>query len=369
MAKQSALTNFHKSNLGQLVERDGWLLPAHFGDSAKEYEAVRSAAGFIDFSHRGLLQSTGPDRLSYLQGMLSNDLRVLRPGDGQYATILNQQGKVFGDLRVLCSENSFYLDFWEVLKDTIVEHLNRYLVADEVEIADRSEDYAILSIQGPDSEALLRILAEQAALPGHPIGHAMVAVDGAKICVVRDSHTGEVGFDLIVPKTNLEDVARRLTDIGKQFSATWIGEEAQNVLRVEAGVPRYGVDFNTDNLLLEVGLDHAVSFKKGCYLGQEVVERIRSRGHVNKKLAGLLLDGQELARTGDTILALEKEIGIITSAVHSPSLGRPIALGYIHRDFWAPGTKLRIKQETSSISATVTGLPFVPPKCAPAPSS
>jgi len=120
MAKQSALTNFHKSNLARLVERDGWLLAAHFGDSAREYATVRSTAGFIDLSHRGLLQFTGPDRFSYLQGMLSNDLRLLKPAQGQDAAILNQQGKVLADVRVLCSENSFYLDFWEGLKDTIV---------------------------------------------------------------------------------------------------------------------------------------------------------------------------------------------------------------------------------------------------------
>jgi folate-binding protein YgfZ len=366
MAKQSALSTFHKSNLAQFVEQDGWLLPARFGDSAREYAAVRSAAGFLDFSHRGLLQFTGPDRLSYLQGMLSNDLRLLGPGQGQYATILNQQGKVLADLRVLCSENSFYLDFWAILKDKIVDHLNRYLVADEVEIADRSEGYGMLSIQGPDSEALLRALLEQTALPGEPMEHVIAAVDGAKICVVRDSHTGEVGFDLIVPTSNLENIGQRLTAIGKQFSAAWVGEEAQNVLRLEAGIPRYGVDFTADNLLLEVGLDHAVSFTKGCYLGQEVIERIRSRGHVNKKLAGLLLDGSEPASAGDAILAVEKEVGVITSAVYSPSLGRPIAMGYVHRDFWTPGTKLSIKQDTASFSATVTDLPFIPPKCAPA---
>jgi len=369
MAKQSALTNFHKSNLAQLVERDGWLLPAHFGDSAREYAAVRSAAGFIDFSHRGLLQFTGPDRLSYLQGMLSNDLRLLKPAQGQYAAILNQQGKVLADVRVLCSENSFYLDFWEGLKDTIVEHLNRYLVADEVEIADRSEGYGILSIQGPESEALLRILVAPAALPEAPMQHTIVTLGGAAICVVRDSHTGELGFDLIVPKTNLEDVARRLTETGKQFSAMWVGEEALEVLRIEAGIPRYGVDFTADNLLLEVGLDQAVSFTKGCYLGQEVVERIRSRGHVNKKLMGLLLDGRETPRAGDPIATVEKEVGTVTSAVLSPCLGRPIALGYLHRDFWTPGTRLQIKQPNGSLSAAVTGLPFVAPKRQPAPSS
>src|SRR5262245_51467040 len=155
MVKQSVLSAFHQSNGAQFVERDGWLLPAHFGNSSAEYAAVRSTAGLMDLSYRGLLQFTGPDRLSFLQGMLSNDLRDLKPFTGQYATLLTQQGKVIADVRVLCAMNSFYLDFLEALKEKIVAHLNRYLVADEVEIADRSSDYAALSVQGPQAEALL----------------------------------------------------------------------------------------------------------------------------------------------------------------------------------------------------------------------
>jgi glycine cleavage system T protein len=358
MPKQSPLFELHKSNGAVFAEWDGWLLPAHFGNAAAEYKAVRSTAGLIDRCHRALLQLTGPDRLSFLQGMLSNDLKSIKPGEGHYAAVLNQQGKVLGDVRVLRSENSFYLDLWQVIKDKIVEHLNRYLVADEVEITDRTEEYGILSVQGPQSEALLQKLAGRVVSPARPIQHVIVDVDGAQICVVRDSHTGEEGFDLIIPIAALHDVAQKTTTLGKQFSASWVGGEAQNTLRIEAGIPLYGVDFTEDNLLLEVGLDHAVSFTKGCYLGQEVVERIRSRGHVNKKLVGLLLDGQT-AEAGDRVLASDRDVGTITSSVISPRLHRPIALGYVHRDSWSPGTSLSVSRSESRIQATVTALPFV----------
>ena len=360
MAKQSPLSSFHKSNGAQFVERDGWLLPAHFGNSTAEYAAVRSAAGLTDLSYRGLLQLTGPDRFSFLQGMLSNDVLALKPFTGQYATLLSQQGKVIADVRVLCALNSIYLDFFESLKEKILSHLNRYLVADEVEIADRSSEYATLSIQGPQSEALLRKLVPQVELPEAPLRHAMITLDGTAICTVFASHTGEAGIDLIGPVAKLPDLAQRLSEAGKEFSAVWAGEEAQNVLRVEAGIPRYGVDFTEDNLLLEVGLDHAVSFSKGCYLGQEVVERIRSRGHVNKKLAGLILDGEASANPGDAIVHADKAVGNLTSSVQSPTLGRPIALGYVHRDCWTPGTRVIVKHDAMEIDARVTNLPFVP---------
>src|SRR5438874_5437584 len=359
MTKESPLTDFHRANGAIFIERDGWRLADHFGDPAAEYTAARSTVALIDLAHRGLVQFTGPDRLSFLQGMLSNDLRVLKPFDGQYATILTQQGKVVADVRVLCSLNSFYLDCWENLKEKVVEHLNRYLVADDVEIADRSEEYTCISLQGPNSELLLRTLVANAELPARAKQHAMIDVNGAAVCMVREDRYRLPGFDLIVPLANISNIAEQLTSAGKQYAAAWVGEQAQNILRIEAGIPRYGVDFTEDNLLLETGLNDAVSFTKGCYLGQEVIERIRSRGHVNKKLVGFLLDGQGPARASALIYASDKEVGNVTSSVWSPGLGRPIALGYVHREFWVVGIKLFIKHDGDLVPVTVADLFFL----------
>ena len=355
MAKQSLLTDFHRNNGAVFSDQDGWLLAVYFSDPAAEYQSVRTGAGVFDLAHRALLQFTGPDRVSFLQGMLSNDLRPLKMFDGQKATILTQQGKVIADVRVLCAMNSIYLDFWEPLKDKILAHLNRYLVADEVEITDPSNDWKMLSLQGPRAKKLLDELFGHAELPAEPNQHAMVQFKGAPVCLVRADHSGQSGFDLIVQNSQLSAVAQRLTELGAQ----WVGERAQNILRIEAGIPRYGIDFTEDNLLLEVGLDDAVSFTKGCYLGQEVVERIRSRGHVNRKLCGLLLDGNQPARPGDSILASDKEVGKITTSVNSPALKRPIALGYIQKDFWSPNTALTVQSQGGPIAAKVTVLPFV----------
>ena len=369
MKNESRLATLHDSHGASFADYRGWRLPKNFGDAAAEYNAVRSAAGLIDFSDRGLLQFTGPDRLSYLQGMLSSDLRALKPFQGQPAAVLNQQGKVLADVMVLCAMNSFYLTLWADLTDKIVAHLNRYLVADEVEIADRSDEYGTLTIQGPRAEALFRTLVGQAKLPEHSLQHAMVNVEGADICVVRAHHASETGFDLIVPVPSLASIAQKLTENGKQSSAVWVGEEAQNILRVEAGVPRYGIDFTEDNLLLEVGLEHAVSLDKGCYLGQEVVERIRSRGHVNKKLVGLSLEGREPASQGDAIVAANTPVGAITSSVCSPALGNAIALGYVHKNYWNRDTQLTINHNGISLSARVTDLPFLRPQQATTSSS
>ncbi len=359
MAKQSSLFDFHKLQGAAFAESDGWLRPMHYGNIPGEYDTVRKSAGFIDLSHRALLQFTGDDRITFLQGMLSNDLRQLKTFEGQYATILNQQGKVLADARVLCAMNSIYLDFWDELKDKILAHLNRYLVADEVEIADRSEEYATLSLQGPRAEELLTGLAGPAELPKQMAHHAMFNADGVAICVVRATYTGETGFDLIMPRADLGKMAQRLTDSGRQLGAAWIGQEALDILRIEAGIPRYGTDVTEDNLLLEAALDSHVSFTKGCYLGQEIVERVRSRGHVNRKLRGLLIDGAVPARHGDAVQTGGKQIGMVTSSVGSPRLSRVIAMGYVHRDHWETGTPLTIDRDGTLLSARVTELPFV----------
>ncbi|MBM4262017.1 MAG: aminomethyl transferase family protein [Deltaproteobacteria bacterium] len=357
MAKQTTLAGWHNRHGVTWQERDSWLLPDHFGNPEEEYRAVRNAVGLIDLSQRAMLQFTGPDRLSFLQGMLSNDLRALRMFEGQSAALLTQQGKVVAGLRVLCAMNSFYVDFWEPLKEKIINHLNRYLVADEVEIQDPNDHWKMLSLQGPRAASVLNETLAGAGLPDRVHQHAMIQFDGGLVCVVHADRYGAPGYDIIVQTAQLEKFAQTLTDRG----APWVGEQAQNILRVENGLARYGVDFDEDNLLLEVGLDDAVSFSKGCYLGQEVVERIRSRGHVNKKLCGLLLDGNTAAVSGDKIFASEKEVGHITCSVQSPALQRPIALGYLNKDFWQPGMKLDVHRACQSIGATVTPRPLLRP--------
>jgi len=176
--------------------------------------------------------------------------------------------------------------------------------------------------------------------------------------VVRSTHTGEDGFDLFLDVGDCPQVISRIEEVGHSLSLRWVGAEAEDVLRLEAGIPRYAVDMDEDNLLLETGLDDAVSFQKGCYLGQEVIERIHSRGHVNKKLTGLVLDGETPADRGDPIRFDGKEIGKVTSSRFSPAAKRPLALGYVHRDYLAAGIRVSIQHAGRAISAETSPVPF-----------
>jgi folate-binding protein YgfZ len=358
VAKESPLAEIHRSNGAEFAEENGWLLPARFGDPMQEYQGVRSHVGLLDFCHRGILRFTGPDRVSFLQGMVSNDVKKLSAGEGIAAAVLNIQGKILADCRVLCTQDSLLVDLWEFLKDKIAAHLDRYLIADEVEIADLSGELGILCLQGPMSGSLLKEFLEQAEIPAAEHSHRTFSIQGTEVRVIRSSYTGEEGYDLMIKRHDLSSILPRLRQLGGKFGARWVGSQALEILRVEAGIPWYGSDMTEDNLLLEAGLERAVSFQKGCYLGQEVVERIRSRGHVNKRLAGIVLDGDSSAATDDPVHADHKEIGRITTSVFSPFLKRHVALGYIHRDYLGPETPVSVKHDSELVKARIAALPF-----------
>lgn len=361
MSKQSLLADFHQANGAIFSEENGWLLPSRFGDPLQEYHAVRNQVGLVDLSHQSLLRFTGPDRLSYLQGMVSNDVKQLADGDGIQAAVLDIQGKILADIRVFCARDSFLLTLSEHLKEKILSHLQRYLIADDVEINDLTAQYGALSLQGPKAVRRLRELLRQDEIPLKEHCHRPFRLNDTEGMIVRSSHTGEEGYDLLLSLNELRTVVSRIQEKGKKFPIAWIGTQAQDILRIEAGIPRYGIDMSEENILLETGLDNAVSFHKGCYLGQEVIERIRSRGHVNKKLAGMILAGDNAAGPGDMIHAGEKEIGRITSSVLSPARKCPLAMGYIHRDYLQPQTRITIEHAGRKVSAEITALPFYKP--------
>ncbi|MGH7767981.1 MAG: aminomethyltransferase family protein [Candidatus Binatia bacterium] len=360
MGKTTPLADIHRAHGAEFVEQDGWILPARFGAPIKEYEAVRSAVGLLDLCDYAAVELTGPDCVFYLQGMITNDVKSLCPGAGMYAAVVDVNGKILADLRVLCVENStFVLLMREPLKDKVITQLNKYLVADDVEIVDHAGRYGLISLQGPHALLLLTAVAPHQDPPVHMVHHRLLRVGDRPLRAIRSTHTGEEGFDLLIQSGDLRFVASELERAGTALAFRWTGLEALEILRVEAGLPRYGVDMDEDNLLLETGLDSAVSFNKGCYVGQEVIERVRSRGHVNRKLAGIALKGESPAQRGDKIHADGKEIGRITSAVFSPRLNHAIALGYIHRGYLQTGTSVSIDRDGAEVGGTVTTLPFV----------
>jgi len=350
---RSPLGDYHISQGASLVDYHGALVPGRFSDSRQEHEAVRKAAGLFDFCFRAKVAVTGADRVRFLQGMVTNDVKKLSPGQGAYAALLNPQGHILADLRLYCAEDRFLIDTDADRREKVLEWLQHHIIADRVKL-EPLEVYA-LALQGPRSRPLLEKTLHLDLPALEEFDHLTTNYAGFPIRIVRASSTGEEGYEIWVGEKGLLGVWGAACGQAPTYDMLPCGVEALESLRIEAGTPRYGPDLSEDTLLLEAGLLNAVSFTKGCYVGQENVERTRSHGHVNWKLVGLVVEAPEAPPPGEKLSADEKQVGEITSACVSPTLGMTIALAYVRREVSEPGTKLVL---ASGPAAEVAALPF-----------
>jgi folate-binding protein YgfZ len=335
----------------------GLTLPAHFGDVGREWRAAREGGAVFAAGFRTLVAATGEDRVSFLQGMLSNDVKGLAAGQGTYAAMLDQQGKVVSDLRLYVEADRMLLDVVAWRRPALQAALERFIVADDVELAPPADQAALLGLEGPLARAIAAEALGVGELPPAPYGHLRAAFGGAPVLAIAASEVDGDGVLVCGPP----DAAAPLFDACVEAGARPLGMQALNVLRVEAGVPWAGVDMDESVLIMETGRQAAISFSKGCYLGQEVVERIAARGHVNRHLAGVVLDGDRPPAAGAKLLADGHEVGYVTSAVRSEALGRVIALAMIHCKHTAPGERLAVDSDGAALAATVSALPFTAP--------
>ncbi len=352
-AVRSPLADYHVSQGTSLGEYHGAVVPTRFSNAREEHAAVRQAAGLFDFSHRSKFVMTGEHRVRFLQGMVTNDVKSLTPGHGTYATMLNAQGHILADLRIYCAEDRFLIDTDADLREKATQSLQRYIIADRVAL--EALPVFTLAFQGPRARPLLEKTLHIDLPALEEFDHFSSNYAGFPVRIVRASSTGEEGYEVWVGEKGLAGVWGAACGQAPTYDMLPCGTEALESLRIEAGIPRYGAELAEDTLLLEAGLLNAVSFTKGCYLGQEIVERARSRGHVNWKLVGLTVDAAQPPAPGEKLTAAEKQIGEITSACASPTLGKTIALAYVRREVAEPGTRLVL---ASGVSAEVSALPF-----------
>jgi folate-binding protein YgfZ len=365
-ARRSALAEAHERAGASVRAEDGWLVPTSYGDAGAEYEAVRggAGAGLFDLSPRARIEVSGAEAVQFLNGMVTNDVAALAEGGWMHAAFPNVQGRLLASVRVLRSADAFLFDTEPATHAALLKTLERFTLAGDFRVKDLTGETALVSAQG----------ARAAEVVGAALGFGagglergrVASVSGERfgarpLSVIRATHTGEDGFDVFVGAQAAAAVWEALADAGARRA----GFDALEVLRVEAGLPRYGVDASDANVVLEV-LDEseAVSYTKGCYVGQEIIARIHWRGHVAKKLAGLVFEGEAgpKAAAGARIKSADggKEIGRVTSVVTSPRLGRAVGLGLVRYEHLAPGTEVRVfDAEDASFAARVAGLPLV----------
>jgi tRNA-modifying protein YgfZ len=305
-----------------------------------QYRQLREECGLLDRSNRGKLLFTGPDATEYLQGQLTNDIEALEQGEGCYAALLDRKGHMQADMRVLrTGPEEIWVDTEPEALDAARRHLEMYKVGREVDLADVTEERAILSLIGPRS-------AEVAGTPPLP-EHACEAASIAGIDALA-AGTSE-GIDLIASAGDAERLRIALLDTG----ANEVGSEAVEILRVESGIPRFGAEMGSQTMPAEAGIvEVAVSFTKGCYIGQETVARLHYKGRPNRLLRGLMLEAP--AEPGAPLLLGEKEVGNVGTACVSPAHG-PIALAIVRREA-EPGVELAVGED--GVKARVVDLPF-----------
>jgi len=321
------------------------------------YRAARESAARVARAGRGRLVVSGKDRASYLQGLLTNDIAALLPGGGCYAAYLTPQGRMITDLHVYELGDVILLAVPIAVKDALLARLDQFVFTEDVQLGDATASFATTAVVGPSAAAIVANLTgvDAGAVRSLPLhGNLRAAFDGGSAIVVRIDDTGEPGFDVYVEQAHAPALGAALDAAGVPL----LDEASAEAIRIEAGVPLFGRDMDETTIPLEAGIEsRAISFTKGCYVGQEVIIRVLHRGHgrVARKLVGLEIDGAIVPPHGAPIAVGGKDAGAVTSAAWSPALGKPIALGYVQRDYANAGTEAGIQ----GTRASVVAVPFI----------
>ena len=379
----SPIDSIHQQMGATMMERDGWSVPGSYGDVLFEYATVREGgSGVIDLSNRGRILVSGAEAVQFLNGLITNDMKTLAENTWMPAAFPNVQGRLIASVRVvrlkdegtdqttpegLPQQNprpdvnpTFLIDTEPATHERVLKTIERFTLAGDFRVSDITGQTGLLSVQGRRAVNVVRsVLGDEAAniAPRQLIQIPWLKNElKAKVTVFRATHTAEDGFDLVVSSDQAGSLWHALHSAG----ARPVGYDALEILRIEAGLPRYGVDMNDTNVVTEAALDDAVSYTKGCYIGQEIIARIKYRGHVAKKLAGLVFDQSVKVEANTSIKSTDdKDIGRITSRTYSPHLGRTVALAYLKYDYLAPGTSVKVVCGDEELNAHVTELPFV----------
>lgn len=288
----------------------------------KGYEALRNSAAWIDLSARGKIRVSGEDRARLLHAMTTNHVQQMKPGDTCYAYFLSAQGRILADVNILCREDDFLLDTEPEVRQKVYEHLDKFIIADDVTLEDVTPQLSTIAVEGPNSTEMARDFPD----------------------AVPFSLTGQPGFFLLVPVAGCDALIAKL----EQAGAVEADEEAARIIRIENGKPRYGEDLSERYLSQEANQPHALHFNKGCYLGQEIVERVRSRAQIHRRLLPFELDSDQPPAPGTKLQSHGKDAAEVTSAVYSPARQKTVGLAYVRIDF-KPGDPIECAEANGTI--------------------
>jgi folate-binding protein YgfZ len=341
MPLETPLLEMHELAGATIGEYFGTLLPSGFSDFSAEYKALRETVGLIDANYRAFFSFTGPDRQRYVNAILTSNVRDLKPGQGTVGLLLNPQGHILAEVETFLLEDSLLASCHAMIRERTFSTFDKFIIMDDVTLEDITATTGTLDLVGPHTVQVIEKMGVHNFRDMPILAHSELAVGTIPCSVIRREIAGEAAATIISSRENLSALWRGLTQVVHEQSGVPVGMEALNSVRLESGIAWFGHDYDDKQIPHEAGLEHShISYEKGCYTGQEIVERVRSRGHANRRLAELRFPVDEAAAPETKLLFAGNEIGSVTSAAFSPILGLPIGLGYVRREHSAVGTQL-----------------------------
>jgi len=359
MPLETPLLELHRPSGATIGEYFGTLLPARFGDFVAEYSALRESVGLVDTNFRGFFSFTGADRQRYLNAMLTSNVRDLKAGQGAVGLLLNPQGHILAEVEIFATEQSILAGSLAMIRERTFSTFEKFIIMDDVTLEDVTDSTGTLDLVGPRTASVLTDLGVRDFANMPILSHEEVTVGQIPCRVVRRELAGDAAATLIVGREHLPALWRGLGERVRSHGGTPAGMEALNSIRLECGIPWFGHDYDDKQIPHEAGVERShINYEKGCYTGQEIVERVRSRGHVNRRLTELRFLAAEAPAPGTKLLSGGNEIGSVTSSAFSPRLSQPIGLGYLRREHSAIGTRM----DASGIPAEVIEPPLLAKK-------
>ncbi len=346
------LLEVHRAAGVNIGEWFGCALPSNFGDWRAEYRFAHESVALLDKNYRAYLSFAGPDRLRYLNAILTNNIKDLKIGEGVVSLFLNPQGRIQAEIETYAEAEKLFCVSFAMIREKLVPALDHYIIMDDVVLTDESARYGTLALEGPRSGEILKHLTGIELESLTELGWTESKIGSIPCRITRRSPAGIPSAEFLCEQTHLPTLWNVLLEAAKSHGGGPAGYTALNALRLEAGIPWFGYDFGEKQIPHEAGLEKShISYTKGCYTGQEIVERVRSRGQVNR-VRGLFKLSSSNFPAPETAIQFEgKEVGYVTRAADSPTFQSVIAMGYIRREQSAPGTEVQIGGKTATVIA------------------
>jgi aminomethyltransferase len=348
------LAPLHQQAAAKMGAWFGFALPDDFGDWQREYWFAHKSVALIDKNYRCHLSFTGPDRVRYLNAILTNNIKDLQPSQGNVSLLLNPQGRILAEIETYALPDSLFCVSYAMIREQLIETLDKYIIMDDVTLADDTQRFGTLALEGPEAARIATQLTGVDLNSLAELTRQNARVGTIPCTIVRRSPGKFVGGEFLVERAHLEALWHTLQEKTEAAGGGPIGYSALSALRLEQGIPWFSYDFGEKQIPHEAALENShISYTKGCYTGQEIVERVRSRGQVNRRRVGLRFTGDAVPSPGDSLTSDGKEAGYVTRAAFSPAFSSPIGMGYVRKENNSPGNTLEWRGGT----ATVTKFP------------